>query len=155
VRDSIKLLVGLRAVPARNAQDPADSLEEAEFAKGLSQEREPTSKRPQGSFRAAGKAQRHQSGSNPCQDLHGEVAGSIPAVTFPSQPDRERFRQPMMAARNAAAGINHHHERRINSKRREVIGAGLDDRPADCEDQEERSDEFTELLIHSRIPAEV
>jgi hypothetical protein len=54
-----------------------------------------------------------------------------------------------MSAGDVAASINHHHERRPNRQWRDDPGTRADNRAANCQNQEERSDEFGDILVHT------
>jgi hypothetical protein len=47
-----------------------------------------------------------------------------------------------------AAGENHHHERRADRQWRDYTRTRADNRAANCQDQEERSDKFGDILVH-------
>src|SRR5437879_1358790 len=54
-----------------------------------------------------------------------------------------------MRSRDVAAGENHHHQRRANGQRRNYTRAGTDSGATNCQDKEESSDEFGDVLVHS------
>src|SRR6266480_5936271 len=56
-----------------------------------------------------------------------------------------------MPPRDVATGVNHHHERRSDRKRGDDARACADYRAANCQDQEERSDEFGNILVHTSV----
>src|SRR6266446_2177150 len=53
-----------------------------------------------------------------------------------------------MRAGNMAAGVNHHHERRPDGKRRNNTRARANSRATNCQNKEESSDEFCYVFVH-------
>ena len=56
-----------------------------------------------------------------------------------------------MRSRDMAAGENHHHQRRADSERRNDPRASANSRAANCQDEEECSDEFGDILVHKLL----
>jgi hypothetical protein len=56
-----------------------------------------------------------------------------------------------MSARDMAAGVNHHHQCRADRQWRDYTRTGADYRATNCQNQEERSDEFGNILVHKAI----
>jgi hypothetical protein len=56
-----------------------------------------------------------------------------------------------MSARDMAASINHHHERRTDGQWRDYTRTRADYGAANRQDQKERSDKFGNILIHKSI----
>src|SRR6267154_3910984 len=56
-----------------------------------------------------------------------------------------------MPARYLASGVNHHHQRRTDRERGDDARACANYRAANCQNQEERSDEFGDILVHTSV----
>ena len=56
-----------------------------------------------------------------------------------------------MPAGDMAAGENHHHECRANGQRRDDTRACANSGAANCQDEKESSDEFSDILVHKLI----
>src|ERR1044071_7326798 len=56
-----------------------------------------------------------------------------------------------MSTRDVTTSIDHHHKRRANCQWRDDSRASADYRAANCQNQEERSDEFGDIFVHRSI----
>src|SRR5438445_6973987 len=81
--------------------------------------------------------------------LRHHVRHHVGYIDFTPDQNAECHRRVIMRAGDMAAGVNHDHERRANGERRDDTRAGPDSGATNCQDKEESSDEFGDVLVHS------
>src|SRR6266478_8567533 len=59
-----------------------------------------------------------------------------------------------MSARDVASREHHHHQGGADRQRRNHRRAGADHRAADCQNKEESSNEFRDVLVHATVLTE-
>src|SRR4029434_4604599 len=84
-------------------------------------------------------------------ELCHHVRHHVGWLHFTSDQNPERYRRIIMSAGYVTAGVDHHHERRSDRQWRDNSRTRADYRAANCQDQEERSDEFGDILVHKSI----
>ena len=94
------------------------------------------------------KLQREQSGGRSPKHLRDEIKRHIAGAAAPAQPDRNGDCRIVVTARDVSARIDHDHQRCTDGERRQIAGAGIDDRHADGQNEKESADEFNEILFH-------
>jgi len=81
-------------------------------------------------------------------DLRGDVGCHVFRIAPSPDPHPEGHRRIVMAPRDMAAGKDHDHERGADGQGRDNPSPAADDRATNGENQEEGSDQFSDVFIH-------